>query len=169
MPLASVQRSSLAHFSQTPSPFRFLREAGCSKIQLLVRLCKSTSPDALTVARSLSGVDIRYYTSRAFHAKFYILGERTLVGSANLTSSGMTSNRELSIVLEASDPRFDELVGYFDELWSAPPAAVLTPDALNTFRSWYKEAVKLKPSPLTSSECRLRSGPLLPTINRANV
>jgi hypothetical protein len=146
---AGVRAAQLAcPFFSDATPVQILRQAGCSKIQLLVRLCESTSPDALVAARSLSGVDIRYYTSRAFHAKFYVLGERALIGSANLTNSGMTSNRELSIVLEASDPRFDELVGYFDELWSAPPAAVLTPDALSKFQDWYKEAVKLKPPPL---------------------
>jgi hypothetical protein len=127
-------------FFTTAEPVKILKGAGCGKVQLLVRLCEATSPDALAAARGYEGVDIRYYTDGTFHAKFYILGDRAMIGSANLTNSGMMANRELSIVLDASDPRFDELPAYFDELWSAPPAAVLTPEALARFREWHRTA-----------------------------
>lgn len=146
---ASIPAAQLAcPFFTDASAVKIIRQAGCPKVQLLVRLCESTSPDALIEARALRGVDVRYYTSRAFHAKFYILGTRALVGSANLTNSGMMANRELSIVLDASDPRFDELPGYFDELWTAPPAAILTPDALSRFRDWSRSFARSTPPPL---------------------
>ena len=145
----SNPRSLPARFFTDPRPIQILRKGGCAKIQLLVRLCDATSPDALAAVRALAGVAIRYYTSPIFHAKFYILGEQALIGSANLTNNGMTANRELSIVLEASDPRFDELPGYFDELWNAPPAAILTPEAFSRFRDWHRLVPRPNPPPLS--------------------
>jgi hypothetical protein len=136
-------------FFTTAEPVKILKEAGCGKVQLLVRLCEATSPDALTAARGYEGVDIRYYTDGTFHAKFYILGDRAMIGSANLTNSGMMANRELSIVLESSDARFDELPAYFDELWSAPPAAVLSPEALARFREWHRTLPRPVLPPMT--------------------
>jgi hypothetical protein len=136
-------------FFTDPRPVQVLRGNGCGKVQLLVRLCEATSPEALATVCTLNGVDIRFYTSPIFHAKFYILGEQALIGSANLTSNGMMANRELSIVLDASDPRFDELPSYFDELWAAPPAAVLTPEALSRFRDWCRLVPKMSVPPLT--------------------
>ena len=146
----AVRTAQLAcPFFTNADPIKILKEAGCEKIQLLVRLCEATSPDALMIARNFRGVDVRYYTDGKFHAKFYILGDLALVGSANLTASGMMSNRELSIVLDSSDPRFDEVPAYFDELWSAPPAAVLTPEALANFRAWHAALKRPAADPMT--------------------
>lgn len=115
-------------------PLKILKDAGCQHIQLIVRLCEATSPDALLSAKALGGVDVRFFTSPAFHAKLYILGPFALIGSANLTGSGMKSNRELSIAIHSEDPIFDEVPAFFDELWNA--ASVLTSDALERFKAW---------------------------------
>jgi len=63
-------------------------------------------------------VSVRYYTSREFHAKLYIVGDVAMVGSANLTDAGMMRNREVSVVLhKGRDPGFDELAGLFNMFW----------------------------------------------------
>jgi hypothetical protein len=123
-------------FFTDPEPVQILIDGGCRRVSLLVRLCEATDPAALSKVRKLPNVDVRYYTSRRFHAKFYVLGDCALVGSANLTRNGLFANRELSFVLDSSDPRFDDIPSYFDELWSAPPAAVLTDEALKRFAQW---------------------------------
>lgn len=121
-------------FFTNSQPLKILKDAGCANIQLLVRLCEATSPEALAESKAFGGVDIRFFTSDSFHAKFYILGHRALVGSANLTGGGLVANRELSIVIEADDELFDEIPALFDELWNA--ASVLTTDVFERFKVW---------------------------------
>lgn len=126
-------------FFTTNEPLEILRKGGCRKIQLLVKLCGATSPVALAEARKMTDVHVRYFTSDAFHAKFYILGETAMLGSANLTDAGLKSNREIAIVIDSSDDVFDELPTLFDDLWDA--AAVLTDAAMETFARWHKVKV----------------------------
>ncbi len=111
-----VESAQLAcPFFTSPEPLRILYESGCRNIQLIIRLCGATTPDALTKGKHF-GAKIRYFTADAFHAKFYILGRIALLGSANLTDAGLNSNREIAITLNAEDEVFDELPGYFDDL-----------------------------------------------------
>jgi hypothetical protein len=70
-------------FFTTAVPLRLLHDAGCSRIQLLVRLCESTTPNALREARNQQNVNVRFFTSDAFHAKFYVLGAVALVARFN--------------------------------------------------------------------------------------
>lgn len=119
------------------TPLKVLKESGCEQIRLLVRLCETTSPQALTEARTMAGIDIRYFTGSDFHAKFYIVGDVALIGSANLTSSGLNKNRELSLVVRSENEIFDDIPALFDELWNS--ASVLTTDALDNFRYWWKQ------------------------------
>ena len=123
-------------FFTSPEPLQLLRDAGCKNIRLIVRLCAVTSPRALHAAKAMPNTSIRYFTSDAFHAKFYILGNKAMLGSANLTDAGLKANREISITLDAADETFDELPAYFDELWEA--ASVLTDAALERFASWHR-------------------------------
>src|SRR5712691_5347680 len=76
-------------FFSSAEPLEILTNEGCSKIQLIVRLCSFTSPSALMQAKLIPKTQIRYFTSDAFHAKFYVLGNVALIGSANLTNSGL--------------------------------------------------------------------------------
>ena len=115
-------------------PISILREAGCGNIKLLVRLCEATSHVALADARAFESVDVRFFTSGAFHAKFYVLGRWALVGSANLTGGGLMGNRELSLIVDSEDDLFDEIPALFDELWDT--ASVLTDDAFERFKRW---------------------------------
>ncbi|PVM85754.1 phospholipase D-like domain-containing protein [Caulobacter radicis] len=96
---------------------KLLTERGCS-VKLLVRLCQATSPEALRLALADPLVSIKYFTGRRFHAKFYIVDDLALVGSANLTGAGMRDNRELSVLLTRQDDEaFAQLPGLFDDLY----------------------------------------------------
>ena len=131
---ANVRSAQLAcPFFTDSEPIEILVSAGCGKILLLVCLCEVTSPKALEKAGSYGNVDIRFFTND-FHAKFYILDNVALVGSANLTDPGLRSNRELSVSIQSEDLVFDDIPALFSELWSS--ASVLTTHALNCFREW---------------------------------
>ena len=98
---ATTAQLACPFFSST-DPLKILTQAGCRRIQLLVGLCEATSPVALQIAKSLPDAQVRFFDDEAFHAKFYILGQNALVGSANLTGAGLKSNRE-------SEPRLPML------------------------------------------------------------
>lgn len=98
---------------------KLLTDQGC-EVKLLVRLCHATTPDALRQALADPLVSVKFFTGRRFHAKFYIVDDRALVGSANLTGAGLGDNRELSILLTRQDDEaFAELPGLFDELFDS--------------------------------------------------
>lgn len=69
---------------------------------------------------------VRVYTKGRMHAKAYIFDYRrdgryeqgiAIVGSSNLTLSGVTHNTELNVVVHGND-NHAELVRWFDELWN---------------------------------------------------
>lgn len=123
-------------FFSTYEPIRLLSERGC-RIRLLVRLCSITTPQVLRDALNDRQVDVRFYTAESFHAKFYIVDDKALVGSANLTNSGLKSNREVSVVLvRGRDTAFEELPGLFDTFWDY--ADVLTQPILNQFEGAFR-------------------------------
>jgi hypothetical protein len=104
-------------FFSTYDPVRKLTERGC-RVLLLVRLCSITPPPVLREALADPLVTVRYFTSRDFHAKLYIIDDNALVGSANLTTSGLNTNREVSVVLNRErDACFEELPGLFNWFW----------------------------------------------------
>lgn len=69
-------------FFTTTEPLKLLQDAGCTSVRLIVRLCAVTCPRALKAAKAMPHVNIRFFTSDAFHAKFYILGSNVMLGSA---------------------------------------------------------------------------------------
>ncbi|KUO66917.1 MAG: hypothetical protein APF80_09190 [Alphaproteobacteria bacterium BRH_c36] len=123
-------------FFTTPQPIQLLHDDGCRNIKVIIRLCGATTPAAIASVRSLPGVTLRYFTSQAFHAKFYILDSLAMLGSANLTDAGMSANREIAITIDSEDEVFDELPTYFDDLWDS--AAVLTDAVLARFALWHR-------------------------------
>ncbi len=127
------------------------------EVSLLVKLCTATYPDELQKAID-DNVSVRYYTADEFHAKFYIIGERALVGSANLTQNGLTKNREASVVFEqGEDDRFEMLVKLFDELWKNENVKTLNQSLLDKFkaaRSAFKEKQRQRSSDKENIEFR---------------
>ena len=106
--------------------------AGC-RVQLIVRLGPGTSAEHLRKLLGRTGVSVRYFTDPSFHPKLYVFGSSAaLVGSANLTSSGMMTNQEIAITVVSDDPRFDELANIFQDYWEE--AKVLTEEDLRVFK-----------------------------------
>lgn len=125
-------------FFTTTEPIRILTEKGCT-VSLLIRLCSATAPNAVREVLANPNVKIRYFTAQSFHAKFYVVGDKALVGSANLTDAGLKSNREVSISLQQGrDEAFDELPGLFDLLWDY--ADVLSEPILIEFEKAFRAA-----------------------------
>ncbi len=61
---------------------------------------------------------LKFVNDKFIHEKMYIGDALAIVGSANLTYSGMHKNIEhLEIITDQS--RIDELAAHFDELWGA--------------------------------------------------
>src|SRR5262249_23936643 len=104
-----------------------------TSVDLLVGLHASTNLSALSEGNARPKLAIRYLTRR-FHAKIYIADDAALLGSSNLTSGGLMSNREAMILLDQDEDSdaIDELRILIADLWNS--AEVLTPDKLKTFR-----------------------------------
>jgi hypothetical protein len=138
-------RAAFERYTQTPCgvllacPFfsssdlvRELIRRECS-VRLVVRLSAATDPDALRVISKLN-VPVRYFTNRRFHSKIYIFGDDVaLVGSANLTDSGIQSNREVCVGIDREDPRYERLVQLFQAYWDE--ASPLSEETLRSFAS----------------------------------
>jgi hypothetical protein len=102
-------------------------------VDLLVGLNAGTSPASLAAIYKQPGISIRYFTHR-FHAKIYLFDGAALLGSSNLTESGLAINREATILLEEPNDSATilELRRLFAELWK--DALVLTPEKLKRFQ-----------------------------------
>lgn len=96
---------------------------------------KEATPKVYRHLREL-GFDVR--ASERLHAKFYLFVFEeeyvAVVGSSNLSTRGLVTNREVNVVIRGSvgDPLYRCLRALFDELWaeSRPP----TPDDLRRVR-----------------------------------
>jgi hypothetical protein len=106
---------------------------GGSSIKLIVVLNEITSPDALNKLLSYSNIQIRFFTTSKFHSKLYIFGNKyALIGSSNLTASGLQSNQEICIGVEASDDEtFDDLVSLYQSYWEE--AEPISAEIINKF------------------------------------
>lgn len=116
-------------------------------VRLIVVLCPATSPTELQRIINCKNIHIRYFTSNKFHSKLYIFGDKTaLVGSANLTQSGMNSNSEICVEVPRSDDAFDTLVLLFQSYWTQ--AEALDEQALIKFSKLFKGYCKTGESAL---------------------
>ena len=122
-------------------------------MELIVGLNPATRPSALRRLRGVTGVAIRYFTSR-FHAKIYVFDRGALLGSSNLTDGGLRSNREAVILLDQDDDAddVDEIRALFVELWNA--ALVLTPEKLDGFERIQGNSTARHPIPKRGSRGR---------------
>jgi hypothetical protein len=108
---------------------------------LLVGLNACTAPEALSAVFDLASCEIRYFTRR-FHAKIYLFDNSALIGSSNLTLSGMQLNREGTMIVDEQDD-LDEVRSLFNELWNA--ASILTSETLEVFTLKYNAIARNKP------------------------
>ncbi|WP_421951721.1 phospholipase D-like domain-containing protein [Pelagibacterium sp.] len=129
-----------APFFTTNDPIKALTDKGCD-VRLIVRFSPITTPEALRQALENPRVKTRYFTDAKFHTKLYIIDDIALVGSANLTDSGLKANRELSVLLKQDrDEAFYALPGLFDELWN--DADVLNEEVLREYEKAFKSKEK---------------------------
>jgi PLD-like domain len=129
-----------APFFTTTDPIKALTDKGCD-VRLIVRFSPITTPEALRKSFENLRVKVRYFTDAKFHTKLYIIDDVALVGSANLTDSGLKSNRELSVLLKQNrDEAFYALPGLFDDLWN--DADVLTEEVLREYEKAFKSREK---------------------------
>jgi hypothetical protein len=106
---------------------------GCSKIDLLIRLDTGTDPNEIKKIQNNPNVNIRYYSSRRFHPKLYIVdGVCAIIGSSNLTKSGLGQNLELNVEIDNDDLLYDDIKFEFSNEWEH--AAVLTDEILMEFK-----------------------------------
>ena len=103
------------------------------QVQLLVGLNAATSPGALDdLPHESPELAVRFLTRR-FHAKVFLFDDTAVVGSSNLTSGGLLSNREAVVCLDRPEDAdaVDEIRALFAELWDA--GSVLTPEVVRSF------------------------------------
>lgn len=111
------------------------------RLRIIVRLGFPTSPNALSKLMHHRSIEARYFTSKAFHPKVYIFGDKgALVGSANLTKSAIFTNQEVVVSVSPDDPRFDELTVLFSDYWDQ--AAVLDSSAIANYQKLYSQYQK---------------------------
>lgn len=123
---------SVAFFSNSEFIINAINN-GCSTIDLIVRLDYGTDPTELKKIINTPNVNIRYFSSKRFHPKMYIVdGKCAIIGSSNLTHSGLGKNLEINIEIENENPLYDELKFEFSTEWN--DAAVLTDDILEKFK-----------------------------------
>lgn len=84
-------------------------------VELIVRLNDGTSSVALDEIIDLENVKVFFYTAQSFHPKLYIFGNRAaLVGSSNITHSGLHTNAEMNVLIPGSSKIFPKLAQKFE-------------------------------------------------------
>ena len=88
-----------------------------------------SEPEALTKLNELSNITLKMYdidaSGEGFHTKGYIFKKseiyRIIIGSSNITSSALTSNREWNTKLISTEhgEMAQEIVSEFNELWNS--------------------------------------------------
>ena len=107
-----------------------------------------SEPGALKKLNDLSNITLKMYDVEAadegFHTKGYIFRKdeiyRIIIGSSNITSAALTSNREWNTKLISTEQgeMEKEIVAEFKELWNSPYAL-----SFDTFYENYKERYQI--------------------------
>lgn len=107
-----------------------------------------SEPGALKKLNDLSNITLKMYDVEAadegFHTKGYIFRKdeiyRIIIGSSNITSAALTSNREWNTKLISTEQgeMAKEIVAEFKELWNSPYAL-----SFDTFYENYKEQYQI--------------------------
>ena len=107
-----------------------------------------SEPGALKKLNDLSNITLKMYdveeADEGFHTKGYIFRKdeiyRIIIGSSNITSAALTSNREWNTKLISTEQgeMAKEIVAEFKELWNSPYAL-----SFDTFYENYKERYQI--------------------------
>jgi len=153
---------------------------GCT-VRLVVRLDDGTDPYALSRIMGNTHIAIRYYTSRRFHPKLYIIDNvSAILGSSNMTHSGVGQNQELNVEFEDEHPFFEILKDQFSIYWD--DAEVLTSEVLTKYIEIYeanksklcilsslimRELGEVQPKNIDTGEIRERSQEFISSFRRS--
>lgn len=125
-------------------PIVDLLARGC-EVDLLVTLSSATSPVALRRLIREDRVTLRWRPNRAFHSKLYIFGsDYAVIGSANLTNSGLHENSEICVEVPGIDPAFFQLKSLFKDYWSK--GEVFTPTILERYEAIFNSGAAAESS-----------------------
>jgi len=107
------------------------------EIFMVIRLDMGTSPDSLEHIINHNKIHIRFFTGTSFHPKFYIFqNQAAILGSSNLTKSGLQGNQEANIEIEYENPIVEDLKEIFNDYWNN--AEPLDPVTLKNFKEIMK-------------------------------
>lgn len=120
-----------------------------SKIQMIIRLNRGTSPYALRKVFGKENLSIRYYPHIKFHPKMYIVEHScAFVGSSNLTQAALGLNNEINIAFdyEEDEDAYNELSGIFQDYWErAVPLDKAAIDKLEELEKKYPSTLEYYP------------------------
>ena len=95
----------------------------------------ATDSSAIEVLQEI-GADLRFYSApTSFHPKAYIFktrkGVRAIVGSSNLSASGLSKGTEWSILLNPDDMDCTPILSEFNRLWNSKSASDVTEEMIS--------------------------------------
>lgn len=125
---------AVAFFTDTQTNLlRKMIENGCY-VRLIVRLNYGTSPDALLKIIDYPNTQIRFFTSKHFHPKMYIVeNSKAYIGSSNFTDSGLRRNQEVNVEIDSEEFDFESLYDVFNRYWDE--AQVLEKSTIKQFKN----------------------------------
>lgn len=103
-----------------------------------------TEPEALIALQKL-GVQVRVFSAnRIFHPKCYLFQKesnlKVVIGSSNLTSSGLETGVEWNVFLDSTQEKLHELSLSFERLWNSKYAKQLSEEVLKELQIIQKES-----------------------------
>lgn len=140
MERASHIRLAAPYFTRADEIVKALRRG--ARVELLIGLNASTTPDALSQVFTAGNCAIRYFTDD-FHAKIFLFDGVAMLGSSNLTGGGLISNREAVILLDqpGDEERVQDIEDFFAQIWDS--AEVLTQQIYQQFKTAWNQSSRV--------------------------
>lgn len=137
---ASYIRLAAPYFTRANEIVEAVRRG--ARVELLVGLNASTTPDALNQVLTAGNCAIRYFTDD-FHAKVFLFDGVAMLGSSNLTEGGLVNNREAVILLDqpGDEERVQDIEDFFAQIWDS--AEVLTPQVYQQFKTAWNQSSRI--------------------------
>lgn len=102
-----------------------------------------TQPEALSIMENIGGSIKVYIGSTIFHPKSYHFRKPgkmiVILGSSNMTASGLHTGVEWNIVLDDSEINLSEVASSFEKLWLSENTQTLSPNLIKELKRHQKE------------------------------
>ncbi len=153
--LRDVLKRHLSESSEALFALAFIRQSGVNMIfsdlvNLIHRGGKvsilfandfgATQAEAIRTLGEI-GVQLRFFSrpNASFHVKAYLLKKAdsgiAIIGSSNLSASGLTTGTEWNVSIKSSEIEFGRLLSEYTKLWQSEHSKQVTDDLLNQFES----------------------------------